>query len=141
MVSGIGSQAVNMQQMQQMQAKAPNGEDMFARLSQDLGLSSDTKTITKDQLTEYINQLESSDSTEDKGKLGFLKQLAESFDQIAGDDGEVSAVDLTNNIEMLKPPEKPSGVDRSSSLGFSKEWQDPSEITKDQLEPPINLLI
>ena len=140
MVSGIGSQSVNMQQMYQMQGKQPSGEDMFKKLSQDLGLDSETTSITKDQLEEYIEKLQSGASTEDKGKLGFLKQLAENFDKITGEDGEVSATDLTNNIEMLKPPEKPE-MSSGISMNFNTEWMDPSDITKEQLEPPIDLLV
>ena len=168
MVSSISSQSTSLTELQQATAKKkPSAEDMFKKLSSDLGVT-DGSSITKDQLDSYISKLESSDdSSDDKGKLGFLKQLQKNFDTVAGSDGQISMDDMKNNMDALKPQHTHHGnksgktsatsatdalssissdstdlaklMDSSSSS--SSEWLDPSEITSSQLESPISLLV
>lgn len=138
MVNGISSsQQAYSSQIQQTGKKPPSADEMFTKLTEDLG--GDGTSITKDQLESYISELESSSSTEDKGKLGFLKQLQSNFDTISGGSDSITAEDLENGMEYLKPPEgpqggsKPSATDIFSSLS-SKVGADENGITKDQLE-------
>ncbi|MDD3236948.1 MAG: hypothetical protein PHV37_02480 [Candidatus Gastranaerophilales bacterium] len=149
MVSSISSaNSTLISQMLQNSAKEPefNGTDMFSKLSSDLGTDGSTK-ITKDQLQQYIDELNSDESTDDKGKLGFLNQLIENFDTIAGEDGEISSEDMVNNADLLKPPTPPqdakNGITSNQENLFSyiTDWQIPSDVTKDQLESPIDILI
>lgn len=102
MVNGISSSTSTLATYFQQQQKTMNGQDMFSKLSGELGIQ-DGSDITSEQLDDYINKIESSDS-EDKGKLGFLKQLQKNFDTIAGDDGTISSTDMTANEDLLKPP-------------------------------------
>lgn len=137
MVNGIGSQSANLAQVQQLKGKMPSAEDMFAKLSEELG--GDGKTITKDQLTDYINKLESDDSSKDKGKLGFLKQLEQNFDKISNGNDSITATDLKNGMDLLKPPER--NGEGTASHKIKSQWQDPSEITSSQLEYPIDIRV
>lgn len=168
MVDSISSctSTFSMSQLQQTAKKPPSAEDMFSRLTEDVG--GDGSTITKDQLDSYIESLGSSDS-EDKGKLGFLKQLQSNWDEISGGEDSISVDDLENGMDLLKPPQggpppmgamgSASGVSSISDLNSTLlesllsnnsdssssyslyNWQDPSTVTKEQLQSPINLLI
>ncbi len=108
-----------------------NSASIYSKLISDLGLS-DGDEIDEDTLSSYIEELKSSGSTQDKQKLGFLTKLQENFDSIAGVDGAISSSDIESNIDSLKPP--------SFSMA-STDWLDPSEITSDMVQPPIDLRV
>ncbi len=110
-------------------ANATSSTDFYSKLLEDLGLD-DGDEISEDALSSLIEELENSDDSEDSEKLGFLKQLQENFSTIAGDDGTISESDLSTNLSLLQPPTKPTN-----------EWLDPSEITSQMLESPIDLKV
>lgn len=142
-ISALSSNASNVIQFQQMPPKQLNSADMFQKLCGDLGLdSSDSSTtITKEKLQEYIDKIESGSSGEDAKKLGFLKQLMENFDQIAGEDGEISEAELAANIDLLRPSQGQHPNDNLFRGVSLFNWQDPSEITAEQLISPIDLRV
>jgi len=142
MISGIDSQQSYVAQMQsqtqQAGRKPPSAEDMFSKLSADVG--GDGTTVSKDQLDELISKLESSDSSsEDQKKLGFLKQLQSSWDTISGGEDSITVDDISSNMEALKPPQ--GGPPPQGMSGSKMNWQDPSSITADQLESPIDIRV
>lgn len=104
--------------------------NMYSNLISDLGLS-DGDEIDEDTLNDYIEELKASGSTQDQQKLGFLTQLQENFDSVAGVDGAISSSDIESNYDLLKPP----------SFSMSTDWLDPSEITSDMVQPPIDLRV
>ncbi len=143
-ISAISSNAMQYQQM--MPKAPPSGANMYENLCNDLGLDStdESNEITKDMLSSLIDEIESGSSTQDKGKLGFLKQLMQNFDEVAGDDGTISATDITNNVDALKPPqggEPPSSGMFSVTMNNMYNWLNPSDITAEQLIPPIDLKV
>ncbi len=142
MINSISSSNISAYLASLQSQSKPTGSDMFSKLSEELGIT-DGSDITSDQLDDYINQIESSDS-EDKGKLGFLKQLQSNFDTIAGDDGTISSSDMENNIELLKPPTqggaKVQGVssdDMYAKLLQDLGLEDGDEISEDTLDSYI----
>lgn len=135
-INGIDSQQSYVAQAQQSPSKPPSSEDMFKKLSQDVG--GDGKNITKDQLESYIKELESSyNSSKDKGEWGFLKQLDSNWDKISGGNDSITADNLKSNMDLLRPPKGQGGPPQ----GERHDWQDPSTISSDQLEPPIDIRV
>lgn len=96
--------------LKQISSKAQSSDDdLFKKLSEDVG--GDGKTITKKQLEDYIAKVESDTTgTEDKGKLGFLKQLDKNWDKISNGSDSITSADLKAGKSYLEPPKKASGV-------------------------------
>ena len=144
MINGINSQQSYVSQSMQTQRKPPSADEMFKNLTKDLG--SDGTSITKDQLESYIKKLESESSDSDKGKLGFLKQLSANFDKISGGSDSITAENLKDGMEYLKPPSGAQGGSQAKSPAdmFSdlstKVGADDSGITKDELESYLEKL-
>lgn len=133
MVNSVSSSAANGLAQYSSLAKRPeppSAEDLFSRISQDVG--GDGQKITKEQLTSAIKKMEEDGG--DAKKLEMLKKLAENFNNIAGDDGELTVDELKKDMEAHKPP-------KQGSSSTEADWQDPSTITKDQLEPPIDIKV
>lgn len=77
--------------------------DMFSKLTTELG--GDGKTITKDELSNYIKKVESDTTgTYDKGSLGFLNQLSDNWDSISGGSDSITESQLKAGSSYLKPP-------------------------------------
>jgi hypothetical protein len=138
MVNGIGSQnSYDVSQIQQMNRKPPSAEDMFQRLTNDIG--GDGKTISKEALDSYISDLESG-TDGNKGKLGFLKQLSSKFDQISGGKDNITVDDLKNGRDILKPQGGPQGAPPPPDFSkmfdelSSKIGSDDDSISIDELE-------
>lgn len=120
--------------LKQISSKAQNSDDeLFKKLSEDVG--GDGKTITKQQLEDYIAKVESNASvTEDKGKLGFLKQLDKNWDKISNGSDSITSADLKAGKSYLAPPKRTSEVatdlftSLADTVGASSEG-----ITKDDL--------
>ena len=132
MVSSINSDSLTTL-LKQISAKSQNPEDdMFQKLSKDVG--GDGKTITKTQLEDYIASLKSDTSgTADKGKLGFLEQLDKNWDKVSNGKDSITSADLKAGKSYLKPPSK---TDSTSSLfsSLSDSVNAGSDgITKDDL--------
>ncbi len=142
LISSILQQYQTTQTTQQA-PKQMNGSDMYQQLRTDLGLDS-SEDITQDKIADLIEDIESGESTQDKGKLGFLKQLMQNFDEIAGEDGVISEVEMTNNIDLLKPPEggPPPGGNMFSQMGNNMyNWMDLLDLTEEDITPPIDLRV
>jgi len=142
-INSVDSQQSYVSQSQQTQRKAPSADDMFKKLTQDVG--GDGKTVTKDQLESYIKNLESDSSSDtDKGKLGFLKQLDANFDKISSGSDSITATDLKKGMSSLKPPsggaKGANGPDNTKSTSSSSSSSNSSELTKDQLQNYLNEL-
>ena len=142
MVDSISSSSTSSLTTSSLGTKTPSASDMFSRLKNDLGLDSSTTSITKEQLNDYIDDLES--SGDKSGKLGFLKQLSDNFDTVSGGSDSITVEDLSNNMSVLKPPshgaetassKKDPLTDLSSKVGASSEG-----ITKDDLESYLSKL-
>jgi len=138
MVNGIGSQnSYDVSQIQQTNRKPPSAEDMFQRLTNDIG--GDGKTISKEDLDSYISELESG-TDGDKGKLGFLKQLSSKFDQISGGKDNITVDDLKNGRDILKPQggfqgaPPPTDFSKMFSKLSSNIGSDDDSISIDELE-------
>jgi len=145
MINGINSQDMSMLQTMQSKKQPPSADEMFNNLTKDLG--GDGNTITKDQLNSYIEKIESSDSgNDDKGKLGFLKQLQSNWDKVSGGSDSISADNLKTGMDYLKPPSKgrETGAPPSASNVFSDLLKnissDDEEITKSELEDYLKKL-
>jgi len=146
MISGVNSQDSSMLQAMQGRKQPPSADEMFGKLTNDLG--GDGQTITKDQLDSYIEKLESSDSgNEDKGKLGFLKQLQSNWDKVSGGSDGITAENLKTGMDYLKPPSKGEGgggAPPSASNVFSDLLKnidsDDDEISKSELEEYLEKL-
>ena len=145
-IGSIDSQQSYVSQSEQTKKKPPSAEDMFNKLTQDVG--GDGKTITKDQLESSIKKLESDSSTSsaDKHKLGFLKQLNANFDKISNGSDSITSDDLKKGKDYLKPPEGGSkgskgakGADATAGTK-STSSSSSSKLTKDQLQSYLNEL-
>ena len=91
--------------------------EMFKKLTEEVG--GDGKTITKDQLETYISKVESDTSgTEDKGKLGFLKQLDKNWDKISNGSDSITSADLKAGASYLAPPSQSQSSSSSSSSSY-----------------------
>lgn len=128
MVSNISenTQSVNFQSLQ----KPPKPEEMFQKMSLDAG--GDGNSISKEQLQSLISKL-SKDGKDAKP----LQDMLSNFDKISSDGKSITADDMKTAMQkgVLTPPEKPNNA------GGRYDFQDPSTITKDQLEPPIDLKV
>lgn len=138
-VSG-SSQSSDLTLMQELM-KTKKSEDMFAKLSKELG--SDGTTITKDQLESAI------ESKKEAGEpTGFLEDMLANFDKIStGSDSEGNAVITSSDLDtamkngtMPKPPEKPK-MEEASATNSASTTSDTSstsltssELTEDDLE-------
>jgi hypothetical protein len=120
MVNGINSQSTSISQLQQTNRKPPSAEDMFKKLTEELG--GDGTTINKEDLDSYIEELESSGS--DDKKLGFLKQLSANFDKISGGDDSITVDELKSGMDYLKPPEMAKGGAQGTPPDPSKMFED-----------------
>ncbi|MDD3012678.1 MAG: hypothetical protein PHC34_03135 [Candidatus Gastranaerophilales bacterium] len=142
MVNSVSS-SQSASQVQQAYRKQPSAEEMFKKLTEEVG--GDGTSITKDDLNSYISELESDSTSNDKGKLGFLKQLASNFDKVSGGKDSITADDLKSGMEYLKPPSgaqggfKLSAADIFSNLS-SKVGTDDKGITKDDLQTYLKKL-
>jgi len=116
-------------------------DDMFAKLTKDL--SGDGKTITKSQLESYIAKVEADTSgTEEKGKLGFLKQLDKNWDKISGGSDSITSAQLTAGASYLQPPTQGEGNSQSLFSALSDAvGASSSGITKDNLTSYLKSLI
>ncbi len=135
---GSGSQTMALyQQLQTSQAKGappkpPSAEDLFSKVSKDV--DTDGNGITRDELEDYLEKLESGNSKDDKGKAGLIKKMLENFDKIATAEGTITADSFKSNFDLLKP-------DKMGPPPGGPPMQDPSEITSDQLISPIDLRV
>lgn len=145
MVNGINSQqTTSLTQLQQTNKKPPSAEEMFKKLTEDLG--GDGTTINKEDLDNYIEELESSGS--DDKKLGFLKQLSANFDKISGGDDSITVDELESGMDYLKPPEMAKGGAQGTPPDPSKMFEDLSSkvgadsngITLDNLQSYLEKL-
>lgn len=85
-----------------------SASDLFSKLTNDLG--GDGKTITKSELESYIKKVESDNSgSEDKRKLGLLKQLDANWDKISGGSDSITESQLESGMSYLQPPAPPTG--------------------------------
>lgn len=122
-----------------------NAGNMFAKLSKELG--GDGKTITKSQLENYINSIESNTtSTQDKGKLGFLKQLDTNWDKISGGSDSITESQFSAGLSYLQPPTNGSNSlssDLFTSLleAVGKDSNSSSSISKDDLVSYLKSLV
>ncbi|MEI8377970.1 MAG: hypothetical protein WCF95_05470 [bacterium] len=109
-------------------------EELFKQLSLQAG--GDGTAVTKDQLQTLLDKL-----TKDGKDPKMIQDLIANFDKIANGKDSITAADVKAAVQngILKPPHrngevKPDGDD-------NKGFQDPSTITKEQLEPPIDLRV
>ncbi|MEI7474314.1 MAG: EF-hand domain-containing protein [bacterium] len=133
MVNGInGGQMPDMQMIQQMM-KNHKPEDMFKQMSLDAG--GDGKTISKDQLENLAKKIKDSG----KGESKEIDGLISNFDKISNGNDKITSKDIEKAVKngTLKPPKPPEGFSGMGRMDF----QDPSTITKSQLEFPIDISI
>jgi|GEM_PF-4198228 len=105
--------------------KPPSASEVFSDLSSKVG--ADSTGITKDQLETYLEKLQANgqgDSEESK----HISDLIEDFDSASGGTDKITADSLQTLFESKK-----------SSM--STDIQDPSTITSDQLQPPIDIRV
>ena len=102
-------------------------EEMFRQLSLDAG--GDGTKVTKDQLQTLADKL-----AKDGKDTTMIKDLITNFDKISNGNTSITSNDIKSAIQngVLKPPSKPNG---------RNDFQDPSTVTKNQLEPPIDLRV
>lgn len=87
----------------------------FAQLAAMVG--SNTSTVTKEQLSEYLSSLTTGDSNVSAAEITVVKNLIAQFDALSGDSGVLTSID---------------GL---------KEPQDYKTVTKEQVTSPIDLRV
>ncbi|MDD3419110.1 MAG: hypothetical protein PHE78_00760 [Candidatus Gastranaerophilales bacterium] len=134
MVNGISSTSA-MSAYTQVQ-KPPSAEDMFGKLSTEAG--GDGTSITKDQLQSLIDKF----SSEGKPTEG-LEDLLAKFDEVSSDGESITVDDFKKGIESgtLQAPPKGGRPPEGTQTNSRYDFQDPSTITADQLQPPIDLKV
>jgi len=131
MVNSVSATGQNLNLAMPQKMKSP--EEMFKQMSLEAG--GDGTKITKEQLESLIEKKSS------EGKdLGPLKDLLENFDTISNGNNSITAKDIDTAIQngTLKPPKGPNGQPPADSRS---DFQNPSTITKNQLEPPIDIRV
>lgn len=112
--------------------KHKSAEQMFNSLSKDVG--ADGNGITKDELQNYLDKLQS-DGTEDSSrKAKLISNMISNFDKLSGGTDTITAASFKTGIESLRPNSQ-----QTPSQGPPP--QSPSEVTSDQLQSPIDLRI
>lgn len=102
-------------------------EEMFRQMSLDVG--GDGTKVTKDQLQAL------SDKLVKEGKNNkMITDLISNFDKISNGNDSITSADIKTAIQngVLKPPARPDN---------RNDFQDPGTVTKDQLQPPIDLRV
>lgn len=127
-------------------------EEMFKRLSVEMG--GDGKSITKEQLDDYIGKAESGALSVGKEKLNALKTIQKNWDTISGggdsitydnlkDFPSILAATMTGGFTAEEISDSPSALASAiqdylvNSLGLSSS----EEITKDNLSSYLNSLL
>ena len=102
-------------------------EDLFRQLSLDAG--GDGTKVTKEQLQTLVDKL-----AKDGKDTNMIKDLITNFDKISNGNTSITSDNIKSALQngILKPPAKPDA---------RNNFQDPSTITKNQLEPPIDLRV
>lgn len=128
-------------------AKGPmSATDMFSKLTDELG--GDGKTITKSELENYIDKVESDTTgTYDKKELGFLKQLDSNWNNISGGSDSITESQLKDGMSYLKPPSNGNSSSPASDLftslleAIGKDDNSDSSISKDDLMSYLKSLV
>jgi hypothetical protein len=113
----------------------PSAADMLSHISQEAG--GDGKTITKDQLQSLIDK-----AKKDGKDPKMLEDLMSNFDKISSDGKSITASDLEKAMKngTLQPPGKPP-EGKEGAANSRNDYQDPTTVTDDQLESPIDIRV
>lgn len=127
MISSASSNSVISYTSPQQTTNASSAEDIFNKLFKDIG--GDSKTITKDQLNNYIKKVESGNSgTVDKNQLNLLYKLQAKWDTISGNGASITQDDLDSGISHLQTQKQNTkAADDSIKLLGSKKDDDDDE--------------
>ena len=104
----------------------PDPSQMFNDLSKKVGAGDDG--ITKDDLESYLKKLQKNGG--DNKETELVSKLLKDFDNISGGTDTITADSLQKTFQS-----------RMQHSGFGREPQDPSTITSDQLQPPIDITV
>lgn len=111
------------------------GGDMFSDLSDKVG--ADDSGITKDDLESYLEELKSTGSASDQ-EIEMISDLIENFDEVSDGTDVISADSLSTYVENKM---KNDSSNASIQTVVDLEPQDPSTVTSEQLQSPIDIRI
>ena len=112
-----------------------NPEELFKKMSLEAG--GDGTKITKEQLQTLEEKL-----AKEGHNPKMIQDLIANFDKISNGKDSITSDDVKKAIEngTLKPPHKKDDKDDTKAPNIN-DYQDPSTITKEQLNPPIDIRV
>jgi len=116
-------------------SKVKDPEELFKKMSLEAG--GDGTKINKEQLQTLEAKL-----AKEGHNTGMIKDLIANFDKIANGKDSITSDDVKTAIQngTLKPPHKKDAKDDTKAPNIN-DYQDPSTITKEQLNPPIDIRV
>jgi len=127
----VDSMKTGMESLRPKGGKPPqmDSEEMFSDLLKKVG--ADDNGITKDDLQNYLKKLQYNGDNDSK-EADLINKMLKDFNSISGGTDNITASSMQKAFE---------GNQNSTSTFASQEWQDPSTITYDQLQPPIDIKV